>query len=240
MATRLYYHSALSGLTNLPSSRQGDATGALGKNMESQATNRTMTRTIGSSVTNIGGVILNSSLAHENYFTRFVSPPLTAQTISANTWVLNIATSEGIGFANFPVDGDDKTNWATVYIWRPSTQAVVGFIIEGLTTAQWCEGFAGSNRNQQHVEFTGSSVTAQEGDVICQEYNIMTDPATASTADISIWFDGTTVSTTPKTNNTDCAAFLETPQDLVFVGEGPTEMDVTDTITLTNKFITKV
>lgn len=215
MATRLYFHESTSGLSNLPTTNQGTVT-TFGAQADAYTVNRTMNRTKGTSPS-LKSIDNVSSLARRYYFTRFVSEPLTAQTISANTWTFNIGTYQSNVVLNFPVTGANQTQYACVYVWRPSTTSVVGFIINGNTNAQWNEYTNGATYNCQNVTFSGSSVTAQLNDVICQEMIFQIDPDSSSAYVMYIRYDGSTIVTTPGTENTDIASFLETPQNLNFI-----------------------
>lgn len=239
MVTRLYFHEATSGLTNLPIAKQGDAPGPFLASVDTGTINRTMDRDIGTSPQAIKSrtTAAISGGPWEYYFTRFVSEPLTAQTISANTWTYNIGTRTSHSDCNFPVDGTDQVAWAAVYVWRPGT-GLVGFIIDGNTNAEWSKYVAAiGNGFIQHTTFSGASQTTQEGDVLCQEI-IFGFTHTATGRTVAIYYDGGTVNTTSGTQMGDIAAFLETPQNLSFVGDS-ISMDVTDTVVLTNKFIDK-
>jgi hypothetical protein len=238
--TRLYFHSALSGLSNLPTTRQGSTPGSTGAVYDLASTNRTMDSTIGSSQVVNSANSFASTTQRRHYFTRCVSNPFQSnQTIDAETWTYNIGTRSSNANANFPVSGTSQSNYASVFVWRPGT-GLVGFIIDSTTNAHWNEYVdASGNGFIQHVTFSGSSVSAQAGDVLCIEIMFACTQASATAYEVRVLYDGGTVNTTPGTQMADIAAFLETPQNLSFVGD-PISMNVTDTVVLTNKFITKV
>lgn len=239
MTTRLYFHEALSGLSNLPSTRNSNAPGSFVDTIDSQTVNRSMDRNIGSSFTNKSITTLASTSNLEYYFTKFVSPPLTAQSISSNTWTFNIVAYENNLNANFPVSGSNVANYLNVYLYRPGT-GLVGNFINGNTNATWTEPTLTSTFTVQQVTFSGASQTAQLGDVIIVEIVSSTTQSTATARAIAFGYDGTTVNTTAGATSTNNASFLETPQDLVFVGETPIVMTIPNTGNLRRRFITKV
>lgn len=150
---------------------------------------------------------------------RWVSTPLVADTISANTWTLNFAASEqnqGANGSEFPVLGTNQVLWVNCYVWRPSTSSKVGTILDGNTAAVYDEPSAAVTEKVMHGTFSGSAVSVQNSDVLILEiWTARTiDPSTND--DINIYFDGTTVNTTENATVSNHAAFLETPQTLAF------------------------
>jgi hypothetical protein len=100
------------------------------------------------------------------YFSRFSSDPLIAQTIPAQTWAYRPK-----------VQGNARMNVRHVpvmYVWRPSTSAVVGYILD----ATGAQGNIWSTTAGQDVnDFAGASVTTQAGDILVIEaWGIGQDP----------------------------------------------------------------
>lgn len=155
----------------------------------------------------------------DNYVCRFTSDALAAQTISANTWTIALACRED----------NDQTNAfiiASIYVWRPGTSAVVGFIYDSHTSL-------GVELNQpgedgQVVTVSGGSVVAQSGDVLVYEcwFHDLSN-TTAINQILRVWFDGTT--DVVDSTTTDAASYIETPQNLSFgasvAGSQATETD---------------
>lgn len=132
-----------------------------------------------------------STVARDNYMARFTSAPLAAQTLSAETWTAALALSEGNAAANSFLN-------LSVYVWRPSTSAVVGFIYDSHTNlgVEWAAGEDGIV-----ATFAGAAVTTLADDVLVLEvwrhavqgmatayaqtlyYNGATDVVDATTAD---------------------------------------------------------
>ena len=152
MATRLYFHNATNSTTGLPTAEQSSLTATVV--VDAQTTNRSMNTTIGTGMVNLS--LSTSTTSSRNlYYTRFVSPPIFQTSVAANTWTYNFSASEASTATNFPCNGLDKVVRVNCYVWRPSTSAKIGTILDGNTAATVDEGTAGQNRSH-HVTFTGA------------------------------------------------------------------------------------
>lgn len=128
---------------------------------------------------------------------RHSSAALKAQTIDANTWTLLFEGNESDIRANAFLA-------ISLYVWRPSTSSVVGFIIDSATTLGI--EFDGTN---QTVTFSGSQVTAAAGDILVLEaWNVATQAKGISYT--ITWSVGRVA--------TGVDSYLETPQNLSFLG----------------------
>lgn len=144
---------------------------------------------------------------HEIYLARFTSDPLVAQTISANNWTLAIAVAEN-------VPGTDSRILASLYVWRPSTASVVGYVYDTHTLL----GIEPTTTEDgQVITLAGNSVVCQAGDVLVYECWFHVQPAGNPTnpSTVTVWFDGTT--DVVDTTNSDASSYVETPQNLTFV-----------------------
>ena len=217
--TRLYFHAATDGTSGLPTSAQA-GNWFVDKMMEgNETTNHQMTTTIGTSQIAITETSGSISLSWNQYFTRFVSAPLTVTSISANTWTYNFASSQAHVDCNFPVNGTNKSVGICVYVWRPSTQTKIGTVRDGTTAATVDEAGAGTEA-AHHVTFSGSAVTCQANDVLICEiwFNAPAGTSGAASQNISWYYDGTTANTTDNATVSSHASFIETPQDLFGTG----------------------
>lgn len=217
--TRLYFHAATDGTSGLPTSAQA-GNWFVDKMMEgNETTNHQMTTTIGTSQIAITETSGSISLSWNQYFTRFVSAPLTVTSISANTWTYNFAASQAHVDCNFPVNGTNKSVGICVYVWRPSTQTKIGTVRDGTTAATVDEAGAGTEA-AHHVTFSGSAVTCQANDVLICEiwFNAPAGTSGAASQNISWYYDGTTANTTDNATVSSHASFIETPQDLFGTG----------------------
>src|SRR5262245_53790656 len=121
MTTRLYLHDATwSGTGTVPSSEQSSLTAA--DNFEANdATNRSMSRSHGTSQTSLA----NSSTATVSqtiyYIGRWVSDPINQSGIAANTWTFNFAAKNSNGNANFPSSTGTQDFHLNIYVWTPGS-----------------------------------------------------------------------------------------------------------------------
>ena len=170
-----------------------------------------LSTTIGTAATNKQ---LNSTAqtAHQdNYIARFTSAALAAQTINADTWT----------FGYLPSETNNNALSATVislYVWRPGTSSVVGFIFDSDTPISdtWQEG-----DEADLVTFSGASVVAQAADVLVLEFWRHASQGKAVSYAQILYFDGTTEITANAqafVGNTDAASAISTPQTLTFDG----------------------
>ncbi|MDQ5870611.1 MAG: hypothetical protein M3547_00175 [Acidobacteriota bacterium] len=131
------------------------------------------------------------------------SAGLVVTQIDANTWSFGLASNEANTNAN-------TFTTVTLYVWRPSTNAVVGFIIDDDTPrgVEW-----GATEDGQVFTVSGSAVSGvQAGDQVVFEwwYHSVQGMATAYLQ--QFFYDGATDVVDATT--TDAASYIETPQDL--------------------------
>lgn len=91
---------------------------------------------------------------------RFSTKPLAAQTIPVQDWIFELSYGETNANVNAFI-------WPVIYAWRPSTQAVVGYVFNA-TGPQGVELRVNADPQLNQV-FTGASVTLQDGDILCLE-----------------------------------------------------------------------
>lgn len=171
---------------------------------------RALETTKGAAQTSGGSASLAQTAHQDNFFTSFTSDPLTTQTIAANTWTIAIAVSEANTNANsFLV--------LSLYVFRPSTGSVVGFIYDSDTAlgVEWAAAEDG-----QVITFSGVSVVASAGDVLVLEVWRHGVQGMAVGYTQTIYYDGTT--DVVDTTTADAASYLETPQILTFQAAGIT------------------
>jgi hypothetical protein len=128
---------------------------------------------------------------------RHASIPLKAQTVAANTWTVSFIGSQNNNAANAFLA-------VSLYVYRPETGAVVGYIRDSATTVG-----VEFNGAVQTVTFAGSEVIASAGDILVLEaWNVATQQNNAA-RDIT-WSVGQLGGV-----NT----YIETPQNLDFTKE---------------------
>jgi hypothetical protein len=142
----------------------------------------------------------------DHYLGRFTSDDLVAQTITAQTWTIAIRSSETHGSSNAYLH-------VSLYIYRPTTQTVVGYIHDGtdILGAEW-------NGLGQVITFAGSEVTCQARDVLVLEVWKHAVQLSIYSYSVSIYFGGTT--DVVDGTAADAASYISTPQDLVFAPAG--------------------
>lgn len=233
MATKLYFHNVSSNISNLPTTNQSALTPATPASGQSPAgdfsENRVMDRIKGSSSNAIKTCGLNGTANLASYFfIKFVSPKLTAQTISAETWGYAFGARENSLSINYPCSGTNKAVYICLYVWRPGTGKVFT-VYEGDSSSAADEPSSIDITYSEYVTFSGTSGSVQLNDVLVLEVWFRIDPASYITNMQMVWvYDGaqteTTTSGTSYGDVTAYPAYLETPQDLTFVGEIPLQM----------------
>jgi len=237
MATRMYYHSTAStegGI--LPTVTQSSKTAT--QSYESQATNRTLTTTIGSAQASIAFTNTTNTGNNRNYYvSKFISPELNQAGIAANTWRYNFASKHSSLSVvdDYPTTDDNAPLLPIcVYVWRPSTGAKVANIFDSTVTGYVDSGnftSAGHVSQQTTSEiaedgtFAGVAVAgATVGDVIISEVWISVWTHSTTSVTLSWFYDGGTETLTDGTVVADHASFLETPENITFStpGTGPT------------------
>lgn len=236
MVTRLYLHAALSTISGtLPAASQSTAHTATG-NYESQATNRSMDTTIGTAQTNLDFVRAATSSADPKfYITTFISQALNQTSIAANTWQWNFAckNTSTTNCKDYPSNNTDDKIPICCYVWRPSTGAKVGNILDGVTANAYYDTGNGSLQTPSTAEcaedgtFAGSAVTCQVGDVIVVEAWTYINTSNSTSTTYSFYFDGTTVTTTDGPTVSNHASFLQTPENLSFSTPPPSSINMT-------------
>lgn len=160
MATRLYLRS------NSPSvsPTSGDKSAALPvgtfNNLSGGVNEGTLEASAGvGSFTSTVGNSLAQTTHQDAYLARWSSATLAAQTISAANWVFAAGFTEGNANANAFLA-------LSVYVWRPGTSAVVGYLYDSDAAlgVEWATASTG-----QVITIAGGSVTTQAGDLLVIE-----------------------------------------------------------------------
>lgn len=207
---------------NLPASAQNDGASNGWTLILNYTLWGSLSPTIGTTQTFSGGT--NSTAATVRMHMRcFVTEPLAAQTISG-TVTLNCAEWEDNLAMNW---------WANnvhMYVWRPSTNALVGHLRNMSTSAGGFGGLeptAASSIQVSHI--TGialSSLAVAAGDVIIAAIGSTYTQGMATLYNARIHYDGTTENTTENAVVTSHASYLQFSNTIYFSGDtvpsGPT------------------
>lgn len=235
MTTTLYLHSATDSSTGLPTAEQSTLTA--NDNFEAdQTTNRVMNRTKGSAQTSLANSSTAATGNKKYYVARWISPKIAQTSIAANTWTYNFAAKESNASANFPVSGTTGAAvYVNAYVWRTSTQAVVGTIRDNTTNNNYKEY---TNERSQHGTFTGAQVlsTTPGDDVIILEAWFSITQAASTSYTQTFYFDGGTQTDATGTTVSDHAAYLSTPENIGFLSALSNSSTITITDSSTKQF----
>ena len=164
------------------------------------------------SVSRVGTMAVTS---RNYYVTTFVSNPINQTGIAANTWTYAFSASESSTSCNFPCAATNQAVRVNCFVWRPSTGAKVGTILDGNTAITVDEGAV--NVQAFHiVTFTGAAVaSAAPGDVIIFEVWFVVTSTISTSQTLAFYYDGTTEYAENGTAG-NAASYLSTPENLVF------------------------
>lgn len=174
---------------------------------------RTMNTTIGTSQSSLSLTTSGQTTAQNNFVGFFVSETLNVnQTVGGGNIILNTADLEESLASNWWMNG------LCVYVWRPSTAEVVGYIrdYQGVSLGGTEATAAGSEQVTHITGITSSAVNAVAGDVIVAEIWATATQGMATAYTNNFYFDGTTVNTTENAVVTSQASFIEFTENLTF------------------------
>lgn len=193
-----------------------------------------MNTTIGTSQTSLANISLLFTAQKTYYCARFVSPKLGQTSITANTWTYSFATQQSNTQARFPLLSGNPV-YLNIYVWRTSTQATLGTIVDGATAN--ITYTAGTTERAFTTTITGSAVSSiNTGDdvLVCEVWFKKTQGSAAGGYTQTFYFDGATENTTNNTAGSDHATFISTPETITFGAPPPVDTTVTGK-TLYNK-----
>ncbi len=204
---KLYLHAATS--SNAPTDGEKSTAlpvGTLAANSGTGFEDLSMSSFIGTSTSTVTISGLAQTARQDNYIARFTSSQLAAQTIPSGTWTFALQTSEANTAANSFLA-------ASLYVWRPSTSSVVGYIYDNSTGVgtEW-----GASKTGKVVTVSGGSVAAADGDVLVFEVWRTGSQGSATARVQTIFFDGTTDVTDGATAAAASASYVQSPANLIF------------------------
>jgi len=214
LATRLYFRSASSGLSDLPTTEQSTLTN--NKVVDALTVNRTLSETIGTGQTSLV-LASNATTSQQNYYySRFVSDELNMASLPAQTWTYNFATRQTNLGGNFPAGSSNQPVYVNCYVWRPSTTTKVGTVLDGNSAGAYDEIAANAER-VGHGTFSGAAVNSMAAnDVLVFEVWFRITQASATSYTLTWFYEGTTANVTKNTTVTNHASFIESPQNFTF------------------------
>lgn len=177
MATTLYCNEAAP--TTSPTAGEKSSTLPVGgSNSDSgSGTERSLSTSRGSGQQTLNWTTAASTAQQSYYLRRFSSPALAAQTISSGSWSYYFIAAESNAAANI-------YHRLSVYVWRPGTSSVVGFVYDATADL----GVEVNNTGQSGT-FSGSSVTAQDGDILVCELWAVATASMATSYTGTIYYD---------------------------------------------------
>ena len=190
-------------------------------NSEKSATEGLLTTTLVQNPLGRTGNALAITGEQSIYWGRHSTPPLAAQTIPAQEWYWGVSCGTQKADAVF-------FHYPVLYIWRPSTQAVVGWIFDGSVAKgqKWRNGID----PLMSQRFTGAAITTQDGDILCCEVWSVGTQGTAVASAHMVW-------TTAQNSSLECP-YIILPQGAVApanatlaVTEDPDTISATATVT---------
>lgn len=223
MATKLYLRNSTNATSGLPTTEQS-TNKTPSYNLVAQNINNNMLTTKGTAQVERFGSFPDDTTCI--YLGRWVSPPITVTSISANTWTLNFAAWKENTDSEFPVEGTNQPLGVNCYVWRPGT-GKVGTILDGNTASVYDSPSAADSERVMHGTFSGSAVSGiQTNDVLIIELFTVRVITPNTNDDCAIYFDGTTENTTENAVVSNHASYIETPEDNLF-GAGTTPVSQT-------------
>lgn len=226
--SKWYLHNAASSVSGtLPGTGSSQSSTTPSQIATGAGTNRLMDGTIGTSQVSIAQASLGQTAAQTVFFRRFVSPLLAAQTIPASASTL--AARVGDQTSN-STNSSFFIPYPVVYVWRPSTGALVGMLRDTPTSG----GSLGAGTSEAWVStgfVTPTSVVCQDGDVlICEIWGRCTQGMSQSYT-WTFYYDGTSEWTSDGSAVSSAAAILLTPAITLFTGTSKSDTDANSTTT---------
>ncbi len=192
MATRLYF----SDVTSLKAPTAGTKSLVLPNGTDNSLTandSQSLSLIIGTTDVQVDISSLAQTARQSGRFARFTSDVLVSQTVTAQTWTYVLRNRESNANAN-------AYKAASIYVWRPSTSSVVGYVYDSTAEigTEWTTNFTNDASS-----IIGSEVIATQGDVLVME----------------AWYTAAQSASKTYTNSIqyNVSSYIETPQDLVFV-----------------------
>ncbi len=162
-----------------------------------------MNQTIGTAQASATLNTLNNTTLQKNWFARFLSRPLAAQTLPTGVWTIQGGASEGNAASNMLL-------WsAVIKVWRPSTGAVVATLLDDPALGSVEPGTTQTNVSKSTASISG--VAVNDGDILVVELWAENTQGAATAYANTIFFDGTTEGSTSSN-----AAFLVAPGGITF------------------------
>jgi hypothetical protein len=215
MATKLYLRATTHSISGSMPTYPEDGLG--GYFVANTSLIKELKTAIGAGQTSKTGSSLTQTAGQDGNMGGWTSLPFDVnQTVGGGTITLNIAVAESNTNMNL---GDGATGGAwkvQIYVWRPSTGAKVGNVVNSYTTWNTTEPNAASTEKVIHGTVASSAVSALAGDIVVVELAVLHLQSMASSYNLTVYYDGTTENTTTNTTVTNHASFVQFTENLTF------------------------
>jgi len=196
--TKFYLHNAASPDTGtLPGASTLSAT-TPNVTATGASTNLDMDIAIGTAQVSQALTTLAVVTLQKNWFRRFLSKPLAAQTLTTGIWTIQGGASESSLASNLLLWG------AVIKVWRPSTGAAVATLLDSPTLGSVEPGTTETNISKATASITG--VAINDGDILVVELWGQNTQGNTTARTNTVFYDGTT-----EASITSNAAFLLAP-----------------------------
>lgn len=208
MATKLYLRWLTP--TTAPTSGEKSTVLPVGTFHDASVSDAKLDTAIGTNATTYNIWTSLAQTAHQDeYLARFSSDSISAQTFGSGTWTIAWGGYESDGGANARLV-------CSLYIWRPSSTSVVGFIYNSDTQlgTEWSTSTTTAGRT---ATFTGANVTSNAGDILVLE--VWCHHATQTTAvgrGCQFFFNGSADFTASSDQSTTGACYISISSTLQF------------------------
>lgn len=167
---------------------------------------REMNNVVGTAQVTLSNTLPAMATAITTFWGAWASRPLTAAaTVGGGAITLNFAGLESSNASNWL-----GTNGLFIYIFRPSTNAVIGTVRTFTGTAAAVITEMGTSESARQVTgITSSAVSALAGDIVVVELWSTNTPGMASSFTNTFFYNGTTTNTTNLAAVTNHASFIE-------------------------------
>lgn len=200
MATKLYFHAAASSVGGTLPGAGTQSSFTPNFSDPNASVNRDMSTTPGSAQTSAGVTASYGAVSTLVFLARFISPPLNgAQATSGTNEIVTISAAAD----ETSLNANRTFTAAAIYVWRPSTGARIGFLIDNAVAAGTEPGTTETALTKTHA---CNNVAASNGDVVVVEAWSSGTPSMAASYTENWYYDGTT-----EASITSCAAFISWP-----------------------------
>lgn len=206
MATKLYLHNATTTVGGILPGASSQSATAPSVTAAGASTNRVMDTTIGAAQTSAALTTLASTAQQRNWFRRFISPPLSAQTVGD---VAGITTAGAGSVSN--TNSNAFAAYGMVAVWRPSTGALVGRVQDVVASNAFSVNVAAETAGNGFLSVGQTAIAALAGDVLIFEMWFVNTQGMGTAYTNTFFYDGTT-----EASATSNAAYIELNDTLIF------------------------